>query len=296
MCQPKPGPRCSHHVRAQIARVEADMAADRAAFMAGQSASCRRSYAGELARLHDEYDETPAGQEELVLAINAAENNDADPTDVAALRERLDRAAARRAAKVAALRSTQAGDHAAAAYQAKYGAHAGWLAHADLGEEVERRFLSADYAVGVTNLDEHDEYDHASGASMIQDKDFVIETPVTPGPDGTWVITPPHRPATSAASRAGTAILFDARTQSLAVATHAGDPHSPRVPLNPLDAVRMIDKDDYLGLAQPWEATRGIDVQIHDARFALRTSPDGTHRLHATGHSTVSAALADARH
>lgn len=285
MCQPKPGPRCVSHVREAIARVERDRARDADAFMNGTGALSKRSYAGELSRLHDEYDETPTGQDELAGAINAAEN--ADEPDLARidmLRTRLANAAARRAAKTAALKSTQEGNHTAAEFQLRYGANAAWLADSTI-HTSEHRHLSADYAIGVNNIDAREEQDgYAEMASYlwVEDKDFTLEAPVQPGPRaGTWIVTSAG-PTTSPVppllydKTAGTVSVYDPADQQ---------PHGPITPAATAAGLAVFDRDGYLIEPDDDDTAASVDVDP-TTEFRIVETSTGQPMLRIDGHLT----------
>lgn len=108
MCKPKPGPRCTPHMRARLDQATARVATARArlaehpthARLGRRLAAAEADYAQTLAL----YDSTPGGQDELREAIAAA----TDPNDRDALTARLRDAERLRAEQTDALRRARA--------------------------------------------------------------------------------------------------------------------------------------------------------------------------------------------
>ena len=109
MCKPKPGPRCTPHMRARLDQVTARVETARARLadhpthtrLQHRLAAAEADYAQTLAL----FDSTPGGQDELRAAIEAA----TDPNDRDALTARLRDAERLRAEQVDALRRARAG-------------------------------------------------------------------------------------------------------------------------------------------------------------------------------------------
>lgn len=109
MCKPKPGPRCTPHMRQRLDQVAARVATARARLadhpahtrLQRRLVAAEADYAQTLAL----FDSTPGGQDELRAAIEAA----ADPNDRDALTARLADAERLRAEQVDALRRARAG-------------------------------------------------------------------------------------------------------------------------------------------------------------------------------------------
>lgn len=247
MCHPTPGPRCARHLRQQITATEDQIAANRVAVAQHQPVPHPDAHRT-LARLREEYDETRTGQAELVAKINALENSDDPYTgglgwDLDILLTRLHHAGERRAAKLAALASTEAGDHAAAALQMKHGAHAGWLARTPLAATAPHGLsVHPSYAVVILDHEQDEEhygYAEATTEVLISRLTCGYAAPVIEGPDaGTWLVgTTQENPSPAPVlidTTANTVVGYDPTTRTtvgtpVSMCTKAGlallDPH-----------------------------------------------------------------------
>lgn len=289
MCQPKPGPRCARSITDQIASLEKRREEDLQRFMSDPShepSAASRAIPAQLARLSEEFDETSTGQAALrarIAELQSPWSQDRDQyavqDEVAQLTHRLTEATERRSAKLAALKSLQAGNEAAADLQLRYGAHAGWLAGSDLLGEVAkaeggRVSVRPGYAVATLFVDCHDEEDGYGRPVAVKDVELAYETPLRPGPrPGTWITGDPKR-----GLRDGAPHLYDEQAQTLVeVDPRTGETFGEPVPVAGLEDLSVLDP--YGDWDKHSEYRAAETVQVDRVRPQVMIGADGSRVL-----------------
>jgi hypothetical protein len=204
VCQKKPGPRCAGHVGKQRDKAIADLiAVDRQISRSlrespttdiGSLQRQKWDLQAQVARLNDEYDETPTGR-----AFIAENMRGLSPSEIreSGLGVRLQAATDRYDRKIAALRAAEQGDTLGAAVALNYGAHAGWLTHADVELSSTGRLPSGSFYREGTLLSVDNRrvetVGYAERERSVLVADLIAEHPIEPGPHpNTYVISTSH--------------------------------------------------------------------------------------------------------
>lgn len=204
MCQPKPGPRCAHHLTMRLRALQRTREAAHDAWLAG-GPPLDPAVEREIARVEWLLDQTPTGLRRLAAQIDQLEATlrdeaprapTGDPAErmrLAALRERHAAAAERRNRRLAAARSTREGQPRRAEFQLRYGAQAGWLAETEIPIDARTLYVGDRYAVAhVETVDRFEERDSSHGRGAVVSLDLVaFVAPASAHRDGTFRVGPP---------------------------------------------------------------------------------------------------------